>query len=60
MKTYTKSFNVLFIAVIIILLSACSGGSGCGTWGKIQTKKQYHAHVSKDNKNFANYKGYNN
>jgi len=59
MKTYTKSLMALCITAIIVLLSSCSRGSGCGTWSEIQYKKQYHSQTPKDNKNYANYNRYN-
>jgi hypothetical protein len=59
MKIYTKSFIALFVTALFLFLSSCNRGTGCGTWGKNEYKKQHHVQTTKNTRNLAPYKGYN-
>ena len=59
MKTNTtKSLIALCIAAIMVLLSSCQRGYGCGngTYALKEYKKQFHSQPAKDIKSYKNYK----
>jgi len=57
MKSYLKSGIVLFVMAMMLLISSCQRGSGCGAWSKKQYKKQNQTHTTQNVENFTGHKG---
>jgi len=57
MKSYLKSGIVLFVMSMMLLISSCQRGSGCGAWSKKQYKKQNQTHTTQNVENFTGHQG---